>query len=195
VRLLVDHEIIAALQQQDAIARGLPTPLNVSHTRASQVQAASLNFTIGEIFVPGTKSDDLGGCNNPRTTFELPQGHTAVIRTRESIHLSPQRAGIAFPPAHQSLKGLLMTNPGHIDPGYNGPLHCTVIDMAHSNFHLERGDPIMRILLFELPAGGVPNAPYYIRAQLAPNGVGPSPITDELLDRLSVDSSTSKGDR
>ncbi len=153
----------------------------------SQVQAASLTFTIGDIFIPGTKADDLGGCNNPRASYELAQGHTAVIRTRETIHLSARRAGIGFPPAFQSLKGLLMTNPGHIDPGYNGPLHCTVINMAHRSFHLERGDHIMRVLLFELPANYEPTAPYYARAGLGANEVGRSPITEELLDRLSID--------
>jgi dCTP deaminase len=185
MRLLADRDINAALRQPNPIARGIPLPLDTGLTRSSQVQAASLNFAIGDIFIPGTGPDDLGGSNNPRTIYELKQGHTAVIRTRETIHLSPQQAAIGFPPASQSFKGLLMTNPGHIDAGYNGPLHCTVINMAHSSFHLERGDIIMRILIFELDAAV--QAPYYARHHLGPNAVGPSPIGAELLDRLSID--------
>jgi dCTP deaminase len=187
MRLLVDRDIITALQQPQPIASGLPLPLNVLPTRTSQVQAASLNFTIGDIFIPGTNANELGGLNCPLSDYELRQGHTAVIRTRETIRLSAFRAGIGFPPAFQSLKGLLMTNPGHIDPGYNGPLHCNVINMAHQSFHLERGDPIMRILVFEMASGDSPTDPYYSRAHLTSDQIGPSPITAELLDRLSVD--------
>jgi dCTP deaminase len=187
MRLLVDRDIIAALQEPHPIARNLSHPLDTSPTTTSQIQAASLNFTIGDIFIPDTKPGELGGTDNPRSDYELPQGHTAVIRTRETIHLSAFRAGIGFPPAHQSMKGLLMTNPGHVDPGYSGYLHCTVINMAHRSFHLERGDPIMRVLLFELSADCSPNYPYYRRAGRPPDVVGPSPINRGLLERLSVD--------
>lgn len=188
MRLLVDSDINAALRQTDPIATGLSQPLDDGLTKGSQVQPASLTFTVGEIFIPGTKPGDLGGCNNSRSSFDLAQGHTAVIRTRETIHLNLRQAAIGFPPSFQSLKGLLMTNPGHVDPGYNGPLHCTVINMARQNFHLERGDHIMRLLIFELDANAAgAQAPYHIRANLRKRGVGPSPINEELLDRLSID--------
>jgi hypothetical protein len=96
--------------------------------------------------------------------------------------MGAHRAEIAFPPAHVSLKGLMMTNPGHIDPGYEGPLHCTVINMGHESYSLNRGDRIMRVLVFELDN----------KNQVAPNLVGvpagPNPqITTELLTRLSID--------
>lgn len=186
MRLLVDRNITAALNEAYPIAEGLERPFDTNTTR-SQVQAASLTFTIGEIFIPRTQPNDLGGLKCPRKDYDLPQGHTAVIRTRETIHLTARQAGIGFPPAFQSLRGLLMTNPGHIDPGYNGPLHCTVINMAHSSFRLARGDHIMRILLFEVPADQSPNSPWHIRAGLSQYKIGESPITGDLLDRLSVD--------
>jgi dCTP deaminase len=188
MRLLVDRDIIAQLQQADPIARGLPRPLEDGLGAASQVQPASLTFTIGDIFIPGTKPDELGGADNSRSTYELEQGHTAVIRTRETIHLTPRQAAIGFPPSFQSLQGLLMTNPGHVDPGYSGPLHCTVINMAHATFHLERGAPIMRLVIFELTANETEaQMPYYARHQRAPGAIGSTPITEELLDRLSID--------
>jgi dCTP deaminase len=188
MRLLVDTELNDALRQAQAMARGIPTPLDDGFGRRTQVQAASLVLTVGDIFVPGTKPDELGGCNNGRRVYELKQGHTVVIRTRETIHLGQRQAGIGFPPAFQSLQGLLMTNPGHVDPGYNGPLHCTVINMAHSPFRLERGDHIIRLLIFQLANNeSAPQAPYYVRAGLAADQIVSSPIDNDLLDRLSVD--------
>ena len=187
MRLLVDRDIIAAMQGPYPIARNLPQPLDVAPTTTSQIQAASLNLTVGDIFIPSTELTDLGSVDHPLAEYELPQGHTAVVKTRESIHLNTFRAGIAFPPAHVSLKGLLITNPGHVDPGYSGHLHCTVINMAHRTFCLRRGDPIMRVLIFEFPADSSPDYPYYMRKGLAFDSIGQSPINRELLERLSVD--------
>jgi len=115
----------------------------------------------------------------------LKQGHTAVVRTKEQLHLSNKRAAIAFPPSHVSLRGLLMTNPGHVDPGYEGPLHCTVINMGRLDYPLSAGDRIMRVLIFELDTPA--RASFSERAIAA--GVDPrSPqITSELLERLSFD--------
>lgn len=74
-----------------------------------------------------------------------------------------------------------MTNPGHIDPGYHGPLHLTVINMSHLPFVLRPGDKIMSVLFIRLE--GKPEFPFDVRR---PDPI-PNPITEELLGRLSVD--------
>jgi dCTP deaminase len=183
MRLLVKQEIEAALNDPAGTAlayllEGDP-PQHLRHPNAN-VRSTSLELTIGEIFIPGSSPDDLGGIDNGKLEHNLTQGHTAVIRTRERLRMGAGRAAVAFPPAHVSLKGLLMTNPGHVDPGYEGPLHCTVINMGYETYSLNRGERIMRVLVFELD-----NAD-----QVAPNlvPIGPaSLITNELLARLSVD--------
>src|SRR5262249_49192949 len=171
MRLLVRQEIEAALNDPAGTAlayllEGDP-PQHLRHPNAN-VRSTSLELTIGEIFVPGSSPDDFGGADNGKQEHNLNQGHTAVIRTREILRMGASRAGVAFPPAHVSLKGLMMTNPGHIDPGYEGPLHCTVINMGHESYSLNRGDRIMRVLVFELDNGN----------QVAPNlaGVPAGPV-------------------
>jgi len=76
--------------------------------------------------------------------------------------LGDDLAGIAFPPASLSLKGLLTTNPGHIDPGYNGPLHLTVINMGRAPIALKAGERIMRVLFLVL-TDKRPTTPYNAR--------------------------------
>lgn len=187
MRLLVDHEIRATLESNQPLVTGLPQPLDSGMLRSSQVQAASLSLTIGDIFIPRTRPNRLGGANTPRRKYVLNPGHTAVIRTREAIYLNPRQAGIGFPHAFESLSGLLMTNPGHIDPGYSGPLHCTVINMGHAPFTLNYGDRIMRVLIFELDKEHAPAAPYNLRHGLQTREIASSPINAELLDRLPKD--------
>lgn len=141
------------------------------------VQGATLDVTIGDIFLPGSKDDELGGKKKPRRTLQLESGNTAIVRTAETIRLPKNIAAIGFPPStNVSLGGLLTTNPGHVDPGFNGQLHLTVINMGRDPFFLARGERIMRLMLFELAADAPVNT-----------GPVPSPIDEQLLGKLSSD--------
>ena len=186
MRLLINRDLRLALQDPagDAVAYVMGgNPLQPQPLSSANIKSASLDLTIGSIFLPGSLPDDLGGCNKGRGEYNLNQGHTAVVRTREILRMGPERAAVAFPPSHVSLKGLLMTNPGHIDPGYEGPLHCTVINMGRESYPLKVGDRIMRTLIFQLdnyrqtsPLGDV-----------TPTTRVENQITTELLARLSID--------
>jgi dCTP deaminase len=180
VSLLLDRQIDDRLYDDPSLATGVPKG-DFSGAN-SKIQASSLSLTIGEIFVPGPATERSGSASNPMRELTIGQGHTAVIRTAEVLDLGPRLAGIAFPPATLSLKGILMTNPGHIDPGYKGPLHITVINMSRTPFPLRAGDRIMRVLFFGLD--GEPSASFSARHA---NEKKIDVITTELLDRLSID--------
>lgn len=152
--------------------------LTVLGTPRSPVKGASLELTIGDIFVPGIEYPNLlGGVGNPRAQLSLGSGQTAVLRSREKVRMPKDVAGIGFPPSTRvSLAGLLSTNPGHIDPDYTGHLHLTVVNIGKDDFYLRRGDRFMRVLLFELSG-----------ESSFPIGEPPSPLTEELLNRLSHD--------
>lgn len=189
MRLLVDSDIRSALQApiDAAVAYVMdgdpPQPQLIPSPR---VRRASLDLTIGEIFVPGSDPEDPGGSENPKKEHSLEQGHTAVIRTRQHLRMGPSRAAIAFPPAHISRQGLLMTNPGHIDPGYEGPLHCTVINMGHERYFLSRNLEIMRVLFFALD-DGKQLAPSSSDVSNTPDASSTPTISTDLLTRLSTD--------
>jgi len=150
-------------------------------TPKGSIQACSLDLSVGDIFDPSADDGKLGSLGRARSFIALNQGQTVVIRTKESLRIPDNIGGIAFPPSHVSIKGLLMTNPGHVDPGYNGRLHLTVINMGREKFQLQSGDKIVRVLFFNL--SGLPMASYSARH----TGVQSAAITDELLSRLSHD--------
>ena len=43
-----------------------------------------------------------------------------------------------------------MTNPGHVDPGYAGPMRFSVINMGSQDYILRQGDEIVTMFLIEL---------------------------------------------
>src|SRR4051812_20621225 len=96
-------------------------PLLDAFGQRAQVQPSSIDLRIGQIYTPGSLVNESGGKNNPLADYLLPAGGTAIVPTIEHFDLPPSIAGFGFPPAHISMNGLLMTNPGHIDPGYKGP--------------------------------------------------------------------------
>jgi len=151
--------------------------------RDSQIQPASVDLTIGEIYVPGIPQNSLGGINAPRQHLSLQQGHTAVVRTRECLSVPNWVAAFGFPPSTVSLQGLLMTNPGHIDPGFIGQMHFTVINMGNAPYKLEVGDKIVSLSFFP-----VDPEPEYAFGALQPGRPAASAgLNEELLNRLSLD--------
>jgi dCTP deaminase len=161
-------------QQSDYTSQTATLTLPSIHP--TQIKGASLNLKIGKIYVPGKDGDELGSVLKPLSVFSLKQGATVVLKTSQEIMLNARQTAIMFPPNHVSLKGLLMTNPGHVDPGFKGHLHVTVINMGSVPYELRVEDHVIRLMVFELD-GDVPN----------PYGAGSDPVTEQLMKNLSFD--------
>jgi dCTP deaminase len=153
-------------------------------SESAAVQPASVDLTIGNIYVPGTEDDKPGSPSRPRDAWSLDAGQTAVVTTAEVCNLPAELGAFGFPPSSVSSKGLLMTNPGHVDPGYSGTMSFTVINMGQERFVLHRGDPIVTLLVFELAAPA--HCDWRTRnAALPPRK--PGAVSVDTLDGLSSD--------
>lgn len=146
--ILSDRELSQEIRRSPPLVSGVD-PRNSGRWN-SAIQPASVDLTIGTILIPGKENDQLGSPSNPRTRYPLAQGQTAVIKTQEKLSLPPDLAGIAFPPSSVSMKGVLMTNPGHVDPGYLGRMSFTVINIGKSTYELRAGDPIVTVLFLRM---------------------------------------------
>jgi dCTP deaminase len=154
LRLLRDTEIadwVAGRRGYPPLLVGFALP-DPPYGRDSPIQPSSLDLTIGAIFLPEAQDDEEGGVGADTGEHWLKPGHTAVVVTRERLNFPPEIAGFGFPPTRISSSGILMTNPGHIDPGFEGYLKFTVINMGKRRFQLRRGDAIVTCLLVQLDA-------------------------------------------
>jgi len=134
MRILKDDEIIAARGAVEIHLDNFQWPAD-PYASDSPIQPSSLDLTIGEIFVPPERVEP--GCllrSEALEDYSLSQGQTALVYTQEVIKLAGKIGAFGFPPASVSSRGLLMTNPGHIDPGFEGKLSFTVINMARDRF-------------------------------------------------------------
>ncbi|MGJ5206653.1 dCTP deaminase [Bradyrhizobium sp. HKCCYLR20261] len=145
----------------------------------SKIQPASLDLTIGRILLPIDDTSD--EAVHAETSLSLDQGETAVVETHEYLSMPRTLAAIGFPPANVSRAGLLMTNPGHIDPGFSGRLKFTVINLGKKPIQLVSGHPICTLLFFAI------DAPDFAYDQLDSTEKPEAPSERSLLATLSKD--------
>jgi dCTP deaminase len=146
--LLTDSKLRDELRANPNIIHGLDTT-DWSHL-ASNIQPCSVDLHIGDIYLPGESTPSLPGSLMPRNELTLATGQTAVLVTKERLNMPRNWAAYGFPPSHVSAGGLLMTNPGHIDPGYVGKLGFTVINMSAEGVALRQGDAIVTLIIHQL---------------------------------------------
>jgi len=148
---LRDAELIGKLSQPEPIITGIELGTGPHRYSAeAPVQPSSVDLRIGEIFTPGAKTDEAGSAEHPLRGEVLAPGHTAVITTLEEFNFPDEIGAIGFPPNAVSSQGILMTNPGHVDPGYKGKMSFTVINMGSKSYTLQKKEKIVTLLLFEL---------------------------------------------
>ena len=151
----------------------------------SPIQPCSLDLTIGKIFLPRTASGNLGGCDIPKEDHSLKVGETVVVETAEVFHLPRDIGGFGFPPTSVSNVGVLITNLGHIDPGYDGTIRFTLVNMGSHYYSLKKGQVIYTLLLFKL--GAAPVQDYRERHPEVDRTIGFIGVKQELLYKLSRD--------
>jgi dCTP deaminase len=145
--MLLSDEKLVALDPN--IIKGLNRSGDL-YSAKSLIQPASVDLTIGDIFLPEMNEDEKGSIQNPFHYYSLRSGHTAIVQTKEELDLPSDLAAIGFPPSRVSSRGLLMTNPGHVDPGYKGRMKFTVINMGRESFPLKTDEIIVTLLFFRL---------------------------------------------
>jgi len=169
--MLCDKELVS-LVDAGAIGGLIMPPDRFSFD--SPVQPASVDLHIGGIYLPRAVADEGGGENHPLTEHLLKTGETVLIRTEEVLKLPSGVGGLAFPPSSFAVKALLVTNAGHVDPEYSGPLRFTVINMGHEPQKLEAGDRVGTLVLFKTAA--LPQRGWTARS----GGPGRNPNTEDL---------------
>lgn len=147
----------------------------------SSIQPSSVDLHVGNIFLPGAKESESGTVACPKSEYVLTIGNTVVVTTREQLHLPNDIAAVGFPHGRLSFRGLLMTNIGHVDPGFNGPMRFAVMNIGKEPIPLKTGDPIVTLLFYLLSAPA--NEGW---SQRHGNALASGPAQNQ-IDQLSMD--------
>jgi dCTP deaminase len=178
VRLLIDKELVGLIQT--GLIEDFKNPPANWYDKNSLVQPASIDLHIGKIYLPEIKKNKRGSIENPKTNYHtLQPGETVLVEVDEMLNVPPDHAGFGFPPSSTAVKGILMTNPGHIDPGFRGHLTFTLINMGKDPFTIKCDDIIFTTLWVRLSSSVEKD--YYSRSAVVPG------VKEENVDVLSKD--------
>ena len=114
------------------------------------VEAASIKLKVGDIFQE-SKPTKSTSPSQSMDFVDLRQGQMAFVLTSETITLPSDIGALMFSKSGGlAERGILITNTGHIDPGYSGKLRYAVVNMGNSPFHLKKGDFLVKVMFFKM---------------------------------------------
>jgi deoxycytidine triphosphate deaminase len=118
------------------------------------IQSCSYDMRIGTIFREGRilRTED-GHANEI-----IQPGEIVSVLTLEELNLPEDIAATAFAINSQSREGLMVLNPGHVDPGFKGPLSVKAINLRKVPLSIAGGDRIFTVIFEKLPKNARPYA-------------------------------------
>lgn len=114
----------------------------------NHIRACSVDLTVGTLFwdseiIPFDED------HGPRQ-IKVPPGGMIGMFTAEHLDLPEDICGTAFAINKQSSGGLLVLNPGHVDPGFKGPLTVKAMNIRQVPLVIQQGDLIFTVVFSKL---------------------------------------------
>lgn len=122
-----------------------PNPL-IHSFDATSLQGASYDMRAGSFIKAHSKTVQL----IDQGTMEIAAGEVVEIITLEELEIPDNHCAYVFPINSLSSQGLLVLNPGHIDPNFKGPLSVKAINLKKTSYTIHHGDPVFTIVFHSL---------------------------------------------
>lgn len=112
------------------------------------IQGASYDLRIGTVY----KDEKIINDSKKKEVLKLNPSEIVTILTLEEVNIPTNICATVFPINSKSSAGLLILNPGHIDPGFSGPISICAINLSKETKYLSIGEDIFTIIFEELIA-------------------------------------------
>jgi len=134
---------------RDAVAWNHPLIKDYS---CDSIQPCSYDLRVGTVFHDGKV---LKWRSAQEQQVIIRPGGMISLFTHEELNLPNCIMATAFPMNYWSSQGLLVLNPGHVDPGYSGPLSVRLINLRSTPKSINFGDKIFTVIFEKLPEASV----------------------------------------
>ena len=147
---LSNQELRELLASTKPPVRYLPTD-DSGNLVQSSLEASSIKLRVGKIYrIEKTGKDGEVFCDNKNDVI-LEQGDVVFVLTMEEMDFPADIGALIFAKSGGVAdRGILITNTGHVDPGYKGHLRYALINMGREKFSLRSGDVFVKLLLFRM---------------------------------------------
>jgi deoxycytidine triphosphate deaminase len=120
------------------------------------VESCSYDMRVGTIFDGNSRI--AAGSTHTDKNLQVQPGQFVYIYTLEELTLPSDVSATAYAINALSSRGFLVLNPGHVDPGFRGPLTVTAWNLNNKPQLIEVGERIITVLLARLPKAARPYA-------------------------------------
>jgi deoxycytidine triphosphate deaminase len=106
-------------------------------------------------FDPGSGNERLLGdaADNTKPHFwELGPNETLVVMTRERVNIPPDLCASYTPLNRLAAQGIMLLNSAIVEPGYDGPLSCFLLNFSSKPVQIAEGEEISKIAFHTLTA-------------------------------------------
>jgi deoxycytidine triphosphate deaminase len=113
------------------------------------LQACSYDLRVGAVF---KDEKILSLSQGQENNWDIPIKPSEIVTmlTLEEVNLPKNICGTVFPINSWSSTGFLILNPGHIDPGYRGPISICAINLSKETKYIKVKEKIFTILFHQL---------------------------------------------
>lgn len=133
------------------------------------IKGASYDLRIGTIYIKNrilsiskSKNKLLSLKKFDKNIIKLLPSEIITILTLEEVHIPDYLCGTVFPINSKSSSGLLILNPGHIDPGFKGPISICAVNLSEETKYLTIGENIFTIIFDELTSKTEPYSKNFV---------------------------------
>ncbi|WP_445722250.1 dCTP deaminase domain-containing protein [Flavobacterium sp.] len=112
-------------------------------------EPASYDLRIGTIY----KDGKIISKDHPKSKFyftKIKPSEIVTFHTLEKVKIPHDCCGTVFALNSYSSSGLLILNPGHIDPGFEGYISVCAINLSEQEFDVELGNKIFTLIINKL---------------------------------------------
>ena len=113
------------------------------------LESCSYDLRVGTVFKEGKIFSEN---HNPNDAWNLAIAPSEIVTilTLEEVNLPKSFCGTVFAINKLSSRGFLILNPGHIDPGYSGPITVCVINLSKETIYFSIKEKIFTIIFEDL---------------------------------------------
>ena len=144
------HHMPAGILTREDILAEITADRLIKYAIPEGVQACSYDLRIGTIFFED-KILRKSSSEQDQDPVILGPGGIISLLTLEELDLPKDIAATAFALNVMSSHGVLVLNPGHVDPGFRGPLTVRIINIRLTPKALLFGTPIFTVIFHRLP--------------------------------------------
>ncbi len=130
------------------------TPALIEGHDPTQVVNCAYTLRAGRVFAAESGEERLLGPQGRRNRllWDIGPAETLIVMTSEVINMPDDLCASYTPLNRLARQGMMLLNAAIVEPGYQGPLSCFLLNFSSKRISIAKGEPVAKIVFHTLSA-------------------------------------------